>query len=210
MIGIYSIYSKSQKCYYIGKSVDIHKRILKHKSDLRLGKHHSPYLQNTYNKYGLEGLVFSVICECSYEDSAKLEQYYIKQFDSYNHGFNMTTGGEWGAPGRKFSPETRKRLSERIKGENNPCYGAWGDKNPNSKISKEIATYIYFFTHSKKKFPKITRKNFIGKYGITLDIYKKIQQNLTWKELSKEVDLEDEELYQKTCNFIESILSQAS
>lgn len=54
MIGIYSIYSKSQNCYYIGKSKDIHKRILKHKSDLRLNRHHSSYLQNVYNKYGLE------------------------------------------------------------------------------------------------------------------------------------------------------------
>ena len=26
MIGIYSIYSKSQNCYYIGKSKDIHKK----------------------------------------------------------------------------------------------------------------------------------------------------------------------------------------
>ena len=46
--------------------------------------------------------------------------------------------------------------------------------------------------------------------GITLDIYKKIQQNKTWKELWNEIDLEDERLYQDTCNFIKSILSQAS
>ena len=46
--------------------------------------------------------------------------------------------------------------------------------------------------------------------GITLDIYKKIQQNKTWKELWNEIDLEDEQLYQDTCNFIKSILSQAS
>ena len=210
MIGIYSIYSKSQNCYYIGKSKDIHKRILKHKSDLKLNHHHSSYLQNTYNKYGLEDLEFSVICECSYEDSAELEKEYIKKFDSFQNDFNMTEGGEWGAPGRKFSEETLKRMSENMKGENNPCYNAWGDKNPNHKITKEIASYIFFFTHSKKVFPKITRKDFIGKYGITLDIYKKIQQNKTWKELWNEIDLEDEQLYQDTCNFIKSILSQAS
>lgn len=210
MIGIYSIYSKSQNCYYIGKSKDIHKRILKHKSDLRLNRHHSQYLQNTYNKYGEEDLIYEIVCECSYEESSTLEKIYIEQYDSYKNGFNMTTGGEWGAPGRKFSEATLKKLSENIKGEKNPCYDAWGDKNPNHKITKEIASYIYFFTHSDKIFPKITRKDFIGKYDITLDIYKKIQQNKTWKKLAKEIDLNDEKLYQDTCSFIKLILSQAS
>ena len=210
MIGIYSIYSKSQNCYYIGKSKDIHKRILKHKSDLRLNKHHSQYLQNTYNKYGEQDLEYKIICECSYEESAILEKEYIKKYNSFQQGFNMTEGGEWGAPGRKFSEETLKRLSENIKGEKNPCYGAWGDKNPNHKITKDIASYIYFFTHSNRAFPKITRKDFIGKYNITIDIYKKIQQNRTWKELKDEINLNDEKLYQDTCNFIKSILSQAS
>lgn len=208
MIGIYSIYSKSQNCYYIGKSMDIHKRILKHKSDLRLGRHHSPYLQNTYNKYGEKDLVFSIICECTKEESGNLEQEYIKKYNSYNNGFNCTLGGEWGAPGRKFSEETLKRMSENMIGEKNPMYGCNGEKNPNCKITEEIATYLYFFTHSKRIFPKIVRKNFIGHYGITVDIYKKIQQDKTWKILKDKVDLQDEELYQKTCNFIKSILSE--
>lgn len=210
MIGIYSIYSKSQNKYYIGKSIDIHKRFLKHKSDLRLNQHHSKYLQNVYNKYGEDDLVFQVIQECSYEESGELEKYYIKQFNSFKDGFNETEGGELGAPGRKFSEDTLKKLSENIRGEKNPCYNKWGDMNPNNKISKQIASYIYFFTHSNKTFPKISRKDFIGKYGITLDIYKKIQQNKTWKPLKDEIDLNDELLYQETCTFIKTILSEAA
>lgn len=210
MIGIYSIYSKSQNKYYIGKSIDIHKRFLKHKSDLRLNQHHSKYLQNVYNKYGEDDLVFQVIQECSYEESGDLEKYYIEQFNSFKDGFNETEGGELGAPGRKFSEETLKKMSENIRGEKNPCYNKWGDMNPHSKISKQIASYIYFFTHSNKTFPKISRKDFIGKYGITLDIYKKIQQNKTWKPLKDEIDLNDELLYQETCTFIKTILSEAA
>lgn len=106
MVGIYSIYSKTQNCYYIGKSKDIHKRILKHKSDLRLSRHHSPYLQNTYNKYGEEDLVYTIIQECSYEESGELEKYYIKKYDSFNNGFNMTEGGEWARQEENF----RKKL----------------------------------------------------------------------------------------------------
>lgn len=210
MIGIYGIYSISQNKYYIGKSKDILKRINKHKSDLRLNKHHSHYLQNVYNKYGSDDLKFFIIQECSFEESAILEQKYIKQYDSYHNGFNSTLGGEWGAPGRRFSKETLKKMSQRMKGENNPCYNKWGDLNPHSKITKEIASYLYFFTHSNKKFPKVSRKDFIGKFGITLDIYKKIQQNVTWKELENEIDLNDEFLYNDTLRFIKSILSEAN
>ena len=209
MIGIYKIYSKSQNKYYIGKSKDIKKRIIKHKSDLRLNKHHSSYLQNVYNKYGIEDLSFEVLQECSYEESSALEKYYIKKYNSFEDGFNSTEGGEWGAPGRRFSEETLKKLSENIKGEKNPCYGKWGDLNPNSKISKQTAIYLYFFTHSNKEFPKISRDNFIGKFGITLDIYKKIQQDKTWKQLKNEINLDDEKIYQETVNFVKTILSES-
>lgn len=208
MVGIYYIYSKSQNCYYVGKSKDIHLRFLKHLSDLRLNKHHSPYLQNVFNKYGENDLIFHVIKECKFEETAELEKYYIQKYNSYEKGFNSTLGGEWGAPGRKFSEETLKKMSERVKGEKNPGWGKFGDLNPHSKITKEIASYIFFFTHSNKKFPRGSRKDFIGKYGITLDIYKKIQQNKTWPNLRKEIDLNSEEMYNKTLAFIETILSE--
>lgn len=211
MIGIYYIYSKSQNKHYIGKSIDVHKRILKHKSDLRLNKHHSLYLQHVYNKYGEQDLEFNMIQECSLEESGDLEKKYIQEYDSYENGFNATLGGEWGAPGRKFSPETLKKLSERVKGEKNPQHNHWGDKNPNCRITKEVASYIYFFTHSQRRdFPRVSRKDWIGKEGITVDIYKKIQSGKTWKPLSKEIDLESEEMFEKTCDFIKLILSQDS
>lgn len=211
MIGVYSIYSKSQDKYYIGKSKDIHKRITKHISDLKLGRHHSPYLQHIYNKYGIDDLEFKIIQETTYEESGELEKFYIKKYDSYNNGFNCTLGGEWGAPGRKFSEETLLKLSNNIKGKKNPCYGKWGDMNPHHKITKEVASYIWFYTHNINfTFPVISRKQWIGHYGITISIYKSIQGNKTWKELAQEINLEDEEMYKKTLNFIKLILSQDS
>ena len=181
-MSIYSIYSISQNKYYIGKSKDINARISKHKSDLRLGKHHSHYLQNTYNKYGEKDLVYEIILQCSYDETIEYEKKYIAEFNSFVDGFNSTTGGEYGAPGRHFSKETLERLSQNVLGEKNPCYGKWGDLNPNSKINKKIASYIFFFTHSHRTFPKISRKDFINKFGITVDIYKKIQQDKTWND----------------------------
>lgn len=209
MIGIYFIYSKSQNKYYIGKSTNIQKRFWKHLSDLKLNHHHSKYLQNVYNKYGLNDLTFKIIEECSEEETIEKEKYYIKKYNCFLNGFNGTTGGDYGAPGRKFSQETLKKMSERMKGENNPQYQAFGDKNPNSKITKDVAQYLWFYLHSNKTFPKIQRKQFIGHYNITVDIYKKIQRKKTWNILEQEINFNDDILYQKTVDFIKSILSEA-
>lgn len=104
MIGIYFIYSKSQNQYYIGKSIDIQKRFWKHLSDLHLGKHHSPYLQFVFNKYGEDDLIFSIVEECSVKDNlGQLEKDYIIKYNSYETGFNCTLGGDGGTLGRKFS-----------------------------------------------------------------------------------------------------------
>ena len=59
--GIYSITSKINGKRYIGSSSRICKRWSGHKMDLKANKHGSPQLQNHYNKYGEDDLIFSVV-----------------------------------------------------------------------------------------------------------------------------------------------------
>lgn len=53
MQGIYQILNVENGHCYIGSSENITKRWSQHKSVLRHNNHHSGYLQNAYNKYGL-------------------------------------------------------------------------------------------------------------------------------------------------------------
>jgi group I intron endonuclease len=59
--GIYSITSKVNGKRYIGSASRICKRWSAHRMSLKANKHGSPQLQNHYNKYGEDDLIFSVV-----------------------------------------------------------------------------------------------------------------------------------------------------
>ena len=45
-------------------------------------------------KYGKENFLVELLCECDDNELDELERYYIEYFDSYNNGYNLTTGGQ--------------------------------------------------------------------------------------------------------------------
>lgn len=77
--GIYKITNVLNGKCYIGSAVNIKKRWYLHKSDLRLNKHHSPHLQNSWNKYGKENFKFEVLFYCDKEELIKCEQIYFDE-----------------------------------------------------------------------------------------------------------------------------------
>lgn len=124
--GIYKISSICKPSrFYIGSSVDVYHRWIEHKSNLSRGKHHSPKIQNHYNKYGDNDLVFEVIEYCARNNLLKREQHYL---DTLNPWFNTypVAGSPLGHKptkehiekvrkagiGRKVSDETRRKISE--------------------------------------------------------------------------------------------------
>lgn len=111
--GIYAIRSKIKPCrIYIGSAVNIEKRWNVHKCALGRGYHHSPKLQNHYNKYGIDDLVFEVILTCDYSVIYIMEQAFI---DIYSPYFNICPRVN-SSSGRPVSNETRKKMSEAKKG----------------------------------------------------------------------------------------------
>jgi group I intron endonuclease len=107
--GIYKIQSKKKpKRIYIGSAVNIHRRWNEHKCKLLKNKHHSPKLQNHYNKYGGADLEFSILIGCEKQDLIKHEQYFIDALKPY---FNISiTAGS--CLGMKLSEEAKSKISE--------------------------------------------------------------------------------------------------
>lgn len=119
--GIYRIRNLSNDKIYIGSAVNIKGRWRTHKSDLNLNKHHSPYLQRAWNKYGEENFEFSVI-EIVYDKNELLnrEQFWMDETNSYDSklGYNISkhAGSRLGVPA---SEETKMKMSESQKGNQN-------------------------------------------------------------------------------------------
>lgn len=92
-IGIYKIQNLFNNKVYIGQSVDIEKRWSTHKAELKNNHHHNTYLQNAWNKYGEKSFEFSIIEECTMHQLDQREIYWIAKFNSYENGYNLTSGG---------------------------------------------------------------------------------------------------------------------
>lgn len=75
--GIYKIINLKNSKIYIGSSINLYKRLHLHLNNLKNNKHHSKYLQNVYNKYGVENFKFEILATCPPEYCIKLEQWFI-------------------------------------------------------------------------------------------------------------------------------------
>lgn len=125
MVGIYSIVCLQNSKIYIGQSKHIELRWLEHKEELRKGTHQNKHLQNSWNKYGENCFVFSIIEECSENVLTEREQYWIDYYGGINskHTYNFRQAGSRG----QMSEETLRKMSEATKRlRQNP---EWVEKN---------------------------------------------------------------------------------
>lgn len=86
--GVYCITNILNNKYYIGSTKNsFYKRFWQHCHALRNNRHKNPYLQRSFNKYGEDIFVFSIIEICNKEIAYEREQYYLDKRDlklSYN------------------------------------------------------------------------------------------------------------------------------
>ena len=89
--GIYLIRNRISEKFYVGSSIDINRRWVRHIDDLNKNKHHSIKLQNSWNKHGQNNFDFFVIQKCDISNLEKLEQKWIDTLGVYKNGYNCTS-----------------------------------------------------------------------------------------------------------------------
>lgn len=103
--GIYKITCTANGKIYIGSSADLHDRRRKHFNMLRQNKHHSPYLQRAWNKYGEQCFTFEVLELVLPMSLTAREQYWLNKLSPFGRkGFN-TTREAGSTVGYKYTPE---------------------------------------------------------------------------------------------------------
>lgn len=91
---IYGILNTETQKWYIGSTMDVHDRFVRHVSMLRTGHHHSQKLQRSFDKYGIDSFEIQILYEFKNGESAEemllKEEEYISLYESYVNGYNMT------------------------------------------------------------------------------------------------------------------------
>ena len=93
--GIYKYQNKKNGKVYIGQSINIERRYNQHLYD---ATKRDPFscsgIDIAMHYEGVENFTFEIIEECPVEKLDEREKYYIQLYDSMNHGFNLTAGGD--------------------------------------------------------------------------------------------------------------------
>lgn len=123
----------NNKCY-VGQTVLPERRYKEHINAAKSGS--TTHFHRALHKYGIENFDYFIIwdqympVQYAKENLNYWEEYYIKFFDSYNNGYNMTEGGFSGCRGeyngmygKHHKEETRKEWSKKRKGVPNPMKG---------------------------------------------------------------------------------------
>ena len=95
---------------YVGQTNKPKKRLWEHFNAAKEGQ--KSLLYYAIRKYGEENFVFKVIEDCEDEITNQKEEFWITHFDSFENGYNSTTGGDH----YKLSDEAKKKIGDHFRG----------------------------------------------------------------------------------------------
>ena len=188
----YDIKSKIKNKYYIGKSVDLNRRKIRHYSELRTNSHFNIKLQRHYLKYGESDLEWGILKEIHIDSNnrenikielGELEKKYITEYDSYHNGFNFTKGGDGlKGCGRKFSLQNKN--TNVIKKFNSFAEAA--DFIGCSSVSS-VHALISKKCNSCKGWYRVNdiRESHTGKYSVKFTLYHDLHGTYTGNNISE-------------------------
>lgn len=133
MQGIYKIWNRISRKYYVGSSSNVEKRWREHRGALRKGKHLNNYLQNAWNKHGKKAFEFKFVEEVGNEQNLhSVEQEYLDAGFELGLLYNIARLAAGGSvAGWRHTEEALAKMSNANSGKNNPMYGKTGEDSPN-------------------------------------------------------------------------------
>lgn len=121
--------SSFERPIYVGSTArdsGVKQRIQReHICKLTNGTHKNTPLQNYVNKNGLSSIVWFLLESCGKTETLAREDYYLQTLEPFadeRKGFNICKATAASHIGRKFSAETRRRMSEGHKGKTLPAH----------------------------------------------------------------------------------------
>jgi hypothetical protein len=106
--GVYRITCKPTGKQYVGSAKKFRARWSLHRVQLRQGKHHAPYLQNSWDKYGADAIAFEVLLVCDHKMALFYEQIML---DALKPEFN-TSPVAGSALGVKHTEQAKQNMSK--------------------------------------------------------------------------------------------------
>ena len=171
-IGIYSIRHKQSGKRYVGKSVNVERRLITHKyycsRNVPNKRHSNRHLYNAIRKYGWDAFDKELLETFDTVDNkliSERELFWIDFYDATNRdkGYNLRRDS---STGLIVHDETKKMMSENMKGSNNPNFGNnWTDtmKTNMSIVAKERHKSGLFYGNGwKEKQRDITKQRWIN------------------------------------------------
>lgn len=183
--GVYAIINQERGYIYVGSSIQLTKRWIRHQTLLRNNKHHSRHLQNAWNKYGAERFQFVILAFCERPDLAATEQSYLNALHPVYNVIKIVgafPSSKSRNAGRKHSEETKQKMRgprPSVSGSRNPMYGVhlngklnpmWGRKKPETsefnRRTKKGKTYEEMYGEERgKQMRERRRQENLARYG---------------------------------------------
>ena len=204
MKGIIYKYTSPSNKVYIGQTIHEHRRYMTHKRAEGDSKFY-----RAIRKYGFENFTYDVIFIIYNEDRKRIkekldfmERYYIRKYDSFNNGYNMTLGGDGGS-GKHLSEEFKKMMSERMM-INNPAFhmtDEWrqhiGNASKGRKMPQEFCkkTSERMKANNPMKNPEVAAKHAAAQKGkhLSEETKKKISEFQKGKVVTVETKIKMKE-----------------
>lgn len=163
---IYQITNTINGKIYIGKTVKtIEERFQNHIRHSRCESQTQTYLHNAMRKYGTEAFITTEL-ESGFDNEDDLNEAEIRYIAELKPQYNMTAGGE-GVSGFVMSEESRKKLSEAMKGKpkSEEHRRKLSDAGKGKKHLEETKRKISETTKGKKLSEETKRRMSVAKKG---------------------------------------------